>query len=222
MNRRHGEPAYLSFGTLMTRSFENLSLIWREILAYIAAAAVLGFALRLAGENISGIIGFIAYFVGQYWLFHALLKRRGMLGTESKHFFAFVGLALVLAIPIMLGLAALVLPGLFLVARWIAAPAFIVARGEGVFAAIDNSSQSVRGNTVKLAEAVVVMFLIASALSIITSGIESALSGFDFYRGARPIEMIESQLLPLLLLGLSTATYELLGSEDTTIEEVFG
>ena len=222
MNTLYREPPYLSFGTLMTRSFENLGLIWRELLAYIAAAAVLGFALPLAGENISGIIGFIAYFVGQYWLFHALLKQRGMLETGSQHFFAFVGLALTLAIPIFLGIAALVLPGLFLVARWIAAPAFIVARGEGGFAAISSSSQSVRGNTGKLAEAVVVMFLIAVAFSIFTSGIDSALSGFDFYRGARPIELIESQLLPLLLLGLSTATYELLGPEDTTIEEVFG
>lgn len=222
MNRRYAEPAFLSFGTLMSRSFENLWLIWREVLAYIAAAAVLGFAQPLVGVNISGIIGFIAYFVGQYWLFHGLLKRRGMLETGRWHVFAFVGLALVLAIPIFLGLAALVLPGLFLAARWIAAPAFVVARGEGVFSAINDSWRTARGNTGKLAEAVVVMFLITIALSIITSGIESALSGLDFYRGARPIDLIEAQLLPLLLLGLSTATYELPGQQDTTIEEVFG
>lgn len=222
MNRAYGAAGYLDFGVLLSRSFENLWLIWRQVLAYLAAAAVLGIGFPLTGEQVGGIVGLALYFGGQYWLFHAVLKARGMVVTPRIHFLGFVGLAALIIVPIMLGLALLVLPGLFLVARYIAAPAFIVARGEGVLAAIGSSSQSVRGNTAKVAGAVVVLFLIVSVLSTITSAIGGGLSGFASFRGAGPVDMIETQLLPLLLLGLSVASYELLGPEDTSIEDVFG
>lgn len=212
----------LHFGTLATRMFANLRLIWPQLLAYLAAVVALAFALPLAGEAISSTLGLVLYLGGQYWLFRTLIKARGLLETQRIHGFAFAGLALVLVLPIMFGVAAFVLPGLFLVARWIAAPAFIVARGEGAFSAASSSWHSVRGHTLKIAGMIALIFVLVSMAGSLTNALDSTLSSFSGLRNARPIDVIEAHLFPLLLFALSTATYELLGPEDTTIEEVFG
>jgi hypothetical protein len=222
VNGRYAAPQELDFGALLSRSFANLWLIRWQVFAYLSIFTVAAFVVPLLGEEITGGGGLIAYLLGQYWLFQAIFKARRALETPRYHMLAFIGLALVLILPIVFGLALLLFPGLFLVARWIAAPAFVVARGRGVFAAAADSWNAVRGNTGKVAGAVVVMFVIVSCISAVISAIGGTLDGLDIYRGIKPLEMIEAHFLPLALLGLSTATYELLGPEDTTIEEVFG
>ncbi|MEO0057987.1 MAG: hypothetical protein RIT17_1460 [Pseudomonadota bacterium] len=222
MNTPYAGPRQLDFDTLLSRSFENLWLIRKEIAIYLVIVTVAAFTLPLVGQSLAGGAGIASYLIGQYWLFQSLLKARGMLETTRNHILAFVGLAALLIFPIMFGIAAFVLPGLFLVARWIAAPAFVAARGRGVFAAAGDSWETVRGNTGKLAGAVVVMFLIVSFLGTITGLIDGTLTGLGADSRAKPLDLIELQLLPLLLLGLSVATYELLGPKDTMIEDVFG
>jgi hypothetical protein len=210
------------FGALVSRSFENLWVIRLQVAVYLAVVAFFAFAMPLLGSGITGGGGFVLYLFGQYWLLQTLLKRRGLLETQAFHFFAFFALAAVLIIPILLGLAALLLPGLFLVARWIAAPAFVAGRGEGAFKAADSSYQTVRGHTAKIAGIVVMMALITSAFGTLTAGFGGLLSGVDAYRETKPLDVIGVHLLPLMLLGLSVAVYELLGPRDTMIEDVFG
>lgn len=212
----------LQYGVLISRSFENLWLIRWRVLAYLLAVGLLGFGMPLLGNESTGVIGFLLYFAGQYWLFHALLKARGLLQTGRIRFFAFVGLAALLILPIMSGLAAFLVPGLFLVARWIAAPAFIVARGQGAFVATGASADAVRGSTTRVMASAVVLFLIMIAFSAVIEGIGKALFGPDALGAVGPFDLIEGHLLPLLLLGLSVAVYELAGRKDTMIEDVFG
>jgi len=211
-----------SFGTLLSRAFENLWLIRKQVAIYLIVVALCAFTMPLLGQAITGGGGFALYLVGQYWLYQSFLKARGMLETPRYHLFAFFLLAVLLIFPIMFGLAALVLPGLFLVARWIAAPCFVAARGQGAISAAGASWDAVRGHTGKIAGAVVIMFLITSALGLVTGGLSRLVSGIEAYSGAKPFDLIDVHLLPLLLLGLSTATFELLGPEDTMIEDVFG
>lgn len=222
MNGRYGAARAVDFGTLMARSFENLRLIGRQIAAYLAILVAAAFLLPLFGQNLGGGAGIVAYLAGQYWLFQEFMKARGMLETQRNHFLAFVGLAVVLILPIIFGLGLFILPGLFLVARWIAAPAFVVARGEGVFASATSSWNAVRGSTLKVAGAVTVFFVLVSLFGVVASLVDGILSAVDAFGTAKPANVIQVNLFPLLLLGLSTATYELLGPEDTSIEEVFG
>lgn len=219
MNRGFIARREVGYGELLSLSLRNLALIWRQVLAYLAVVALLGLAAPVIGKQSTGVVGLGLYFAGQYWLFRSLLKARGLLESQRIHYLAFVGLAALLIVPITLGLAALLLPGLFLVARWIAAPAFVVARGEGVFAAVSASSAAVRGSTVRVIAAVVVLVLIVVAVSAVLEPVGGALGG-----GGRAgvLELVEGHLVPLMLLGLSTATYQLLGPEDTMIEDVFG
>jgi hypothetical protein len=225
LNTPYAPRRELDFGTLISRSFENLWLIRKEIAIFLAIVAMAAFTLPLLGQSLASGAGFVSYFVGQYWLYQTLLRARGMLETPRYHLFAFIFLAALLIFPILFGIAAFLLPGLFLVARWIAAPAFVAARGRGAIGAAGDSWQAVRGHTAKIGGAVVIMFLITSFVGAITGGIGGiggALAGLDAYRAAKPLDLIEAHIFPLLLLGLSTATYELLGPRDAMIEEVFG
>lgn len=219
MSRYPGFRREVGYGELLSLSLRNLALIWRQVLAYLVVAALLGLGAPLFGNEAAGLAGVLLYFAGQYWLFRSLLKARRLLESERIHFLGFVGLAALLILPILFGLAALVLPGLFLAARWIAAPAFIVARGEGVFAAAGASSAAVRGNTVKVMAAVVVLFLIVIALFTPVDLIDRALGN---QADNALLDRLMSQFFPLMLLGLSVAVYERLGPEDTMIEDVFG
>lgn len=216
---RFAGPRELDFGELLSRSLRNLALIWRQVLVYLFVALLLGLGMPLMGKESTGLVGFLLYFAGQYWLFRSLLKARGLLESERIHFLAFVGLAALLILPIMFGIVALVLPGLFLVAHWIAAPAFIVARGEGVFDAVGASSAAVRGNTVRVMAAVVVLFLIVIALFTPVELIDRALGN---RADSAALDRLMSQFFPLMLLGLSVAVYQLQRRADTMIEEVFG
>lgn len=221
MNTAGFAPRPLDFGTLLTRSLDNVRLIWWQVLVYLALVAVFALAAQLVGIRSVGGAGLLVYLVGQYWLYHALIKARGLIETPRYHLFAFAALAAMLIIPIMLGLAAFVLPGLFLVARWIAAPTFVVARGEGAIAAAGDSWQAVRGHTGKLVGALILAFVGSSLIGAITGLITGGV-GELVGTGANLVTQIEVHLLPLLLLALSVATYELLGPQDSSIEEVFG
>ncbi len=219
MNGRYGMIREVGYGRLMQLTFANLRLIWRELLAYLALAIVLGLGSPLFGDKSAGFFDLLFYFAGQYWLFRSLLQKRGLLRTQRIHFLSFFGLALLLILPIFFGLAALLLPGLFLVARWIAAPAYIVARGDHAFAAASASSAAVRGQTGAVMAALIVLGLILIAIMTVMVGVDRALGS------PADIELmnrVSGHFLPLLLLGLSVATYDLLASPDTTIEEIFG
>ena len=219
MNATAAARREAQYGSLVSHSLRNLALIWKQVLAYLAAAAVLGVAMPLIGSRSTGVIGLALYFGGQYWLFHTLLKARGLVEVQRSHFLAFVALALLLIIPILFGLTLFLLPGLFLVARWIAAPAFIVARGEGAVAAAGASFDAVRGHTISVMAAIVVLMLIVIAIGTILAGIEGALGSLA---DSGVLDRLFGHLVPLVLLGLSTATYEFYGPEDTMIEDVFG
>jgi hypothetical protein len=219
VNRGYAPRQEVGYSNLLSLSLGNLALIWRQVLAYLVVAVVLGVGMPLFGKESMGLVGLLFYFAGQYWLFRSLLKARRLLQTQRIHFLAFVGLAALLIFPIMLGLAALLLPGLFLVSRWIAAPAFIVARGEGVFAAVGASWAAVGGRTVRVMGAIVVLALIVVAISGVLEGIGRALGGAG---ASNALDLVGAHLLPLVLLGLSVAAYQLLGPEDTMIEDVFG
>ncbi len=66
------------------------------------------------------------------------------------------------------------------------------------------------------------IFIGVSLIGGLIGGIGGLLAGLGTDRAAEPIDVIELQLIPLLLFALSTATYELLGPQDNSIEEVFG
>jgi hypothetical protein len=211
---------------IFSRSCDNLRILWRELMAYIAVVIALALASPYVGGGPGGIAGFWAgwgvYFGGQYWLFWRLLSSRGLLETESFRFFSFCGLAIVLIVPIMVGTIFFILPGLFLSTRWIAAPAFIVARGDGVLSAAGHSWQRVQGATLPVALIFSVMIVIWMIITALIGGLGHSLKEIESFSAMSPAEALQFHILPLLLLSLSVAVYELTARSDTTVEDVFG
>lgn len=219
LNVSKGLRRDVDVGTLLSRTFGNLRLIWRQLLAYLAAVLLIAVIAQFLGDEPGGLIGLLLYLGGQYWLFHAWAKARGALVTPRIRFFAFCGLALLLILPILFGLMLLVIPGIFLVARWLIAPVFIVAQGEGAIEAAGSSWSAVRGHTFAVAAAITILVF---AWSIVGGGITGLVAGLLGLDGENVVNGVQAQFYPLMLLGLSTAAYELLGPEDTAIEDVFG
>lgn len=226
MNRGYAGRRSADFAGLGRATLENLATMWKPLLAYVAGVAALVLVLPDVWAGLNGLLGLGLYLAAQYWLYRRLLKARGLLITQRIHALAFAGLAAMLIFPILFGIGLLVLPGVFLAARWIAAPAFVVARGDGPIMAAGASWQAVRGHTGAvmgvLVIAIIAVSLIGGALGSLLGGIGAAIALPGLDRTAQPFEVIEAQLIPLVMFALSAATYELLGPQDTMIEDVFG
>ena len=93
------------------------------------------------GEGGSGLLWLAntMTLVMQYWMTAALLHDLGLRTAKRPRVIAFIMLGLVTGVAILVGLALLILPGLFLLARWSIAIPAIIAADARVFEAIDYS-----------------------------------------------------------------------------------
>ena len=61
----------------------------------------------------------------------AMLNRRGETAEFSRSLLPYIGLTIVSGFGLMLGFLLLIVPGLILLTRWVAAPGYVVGRGAG-------------------------------------------------------------------------------------------
>lgn len=207
-------------GTLLSGTFSELNVIRRELAIYLAVFAAAALLADLA-EVIRGPIALattIGYFIGQYLLYQAMLRKAGMLRDERKKVFSFFVMALLLAIPIYIGAAFLLIPGIILGAKWIMAPTYLVAREGNLFHAIGESWKASEFNTVNLSLAYFLIWLLWLILASIISGGDSAVRG-----GQDPsvLTWIAFHLLPVLMMGLSMTAFRHLNDETETLAGVF-
>jgi hypothetical protein len=80
----------------------------------------------------------------QYWMTSALLADLGLRTATRPRGLAFILLALVTGVAILVGLSLLILPGLFLLARWSIAVPAVIAADARVFEAINYSWHQTR------------------------------------------------------------------------------
>lgn len=88
--------------------------------------------------NGANLLSAIASMGLQYWLTRQMLEQRKMLDGRAG-FGAFFGVNFLSGLAILLGLLLLIVPGVFLAARWSAADAALLSEGEGVSAALGKS-----------------------------------------------------------------------------------
>ncbi|MXO58408.1 hypothetical protein GRI89_02455 [Altererythrobacter salegens] len=113
------------------------------------------------GAGLSGIVVAIAAVVAQYLLLQALLRQRGYLPETTRfRIFSYILMIVLLALANGIGLILFVVPGLFLMARWSAAVAFLIAEDGPVFEAMGSSWDAVRGNTTAIALAILAGMII--------------------------------------------------------------
>ncbi|VWX52028.1 conserved membrane hypothetical protein [Novosphingobium sp. 9U] len=97
----------------------------------------------LAGEDsISSLTSFVSIGV-VYAIFRMLLKKKGFIDREGS-FRSYFGVGLLSGIAIIVGFLFLVVPGLFLMARWSVASAFVITQGSKSIEALRASWQATR------------------------------------------------------------------------------
>lgn len=134
-------------------------------ISYFAAGSTS--PLRLAGaEVLRSALGIVA----GYFLLVAMLRRTGLYArADEDAFLPYIGLSVLSTLGVLLGFIALVIPGLFIMARWIIAPQLLVGRGAGVMQALGESWDRTRGNEFQIIGAALALLLVLIVVGIAVS-----------------------------------------------------
>lgn len=166
----------LKIGAIIDKTFSVLERAAVPALLFLVALSAVGGVIdyftanasplsQLAATPLRVVIGvFFAYL-----LLGAMVQRTGLRTRGDKDvFLTYFGLSVLYGLAVALGLVLLVLPALFLLARWSLAQPLVVARGEGVMKAFGESWERTSGNEFSIIVALLLLWLLPIALSIIT------------------------------------------------------
>ena len=141
---------------------ENAGLV----LGSIAGLTVINVLIDQArpGSGAAALNGFVSLGL-QYWLIRQTLERRDILDGGAG-FGSFFGVNFLSGLAILLGLVLLIVPGVYLMARWSAADAALLAEGEGVTAALGKSWEMTAPHLWPIIGALLVVYLPAFGLGV--------------------------------------------------------
>ncbi len=214
----------LTLGAL-GRQFLALCNLWRLPLA-LSVAGVAGLYIAadlLAPASQQQAIQFglsIASFVVGYAVTVGLLKASGSWWTEEgkPRISSYFGLSFVIGAAVLLGLVCLVLPGLFLLARWMIAYPILLAQGHTIGASLSKSWDLTSGVWLHLIGAQLI--LMAPMLALVFTGYlvtefaaQSAL--------AVVLQNVAISAWSIASIILTVAAYRLLVDKDDRLAGVF-
>lgn len=222
-------------GELVGGTFEQISAHRRTLGIYLAvfipltAAANFGdtaFGLlrepdgdllsARAGFNngLLGLLATLASVAGQYLVFERMLGAPANGTGRGARIVAFIGLAIVTFLGVILAALFFLLPALFVGARWLMSPAFFLGEGRGMFDALTASWRQTRGNTLPVALTLFLALLGFAALTSLLGWAKGLL-------GTAIADAIAGEIWAVMLIGLSVATYRALVSPAGELAEVF-
>ncbi|WP_340586228.1 hypothetical protein [Erythrobacter alti] len=212
----------VDLGLLIRDSFAVLASVKREVALYLGGLLALALLAEINSQvrGIVAIVSLLVFFLGQYFLYQAILRKAGLLQDDRKRIFGFVGMTLMLGFAIYVGFAFLVIPGLLLGAKWIMAPTYLVARDRNVFEAIGDSWRASEFNTGQLVVGYLVFWVLWTVVFIALAGIGEAIlpSGGG---SQSALAWLAMHLLPVAMMGLSIATYRQLSDDTNSLTQVF-
>lgn len=164
------------------------------------------------GASLGGIVS-----IGvQYWLIRQALERRDRLDGRAG-FGSLFGLNLLSGLAIIVGFLLLIVPGIYLMARWSAADAALLSEGEGVSAALGESWEMTASHIWPIIGALLVVYVPVFLISF----------GLGFTMGDT-IPLVISGITNLLIFTgvtfawlMGVAIYALLQPKTDALAEVF-
>lgn len=176
-------------------------------IAYVSVASKAPLTAA-GGQLLQSVVGIVC----SYFLLVAMMRRTGLQsGTGEDAFLPYLGMSILSALAVMLGVIALVLPGLFLMVRWSIAQPVIVARGGGVMASLGESWERTRGNEFPI---------FVAALALLVPAIAVIIAVRAFFEETNLVGMVVAQLassgISAIFLAMGVALYGLIvggGSE---------
>lgn len=208
-------------GDLFTGTFRELFSIKRELAIYfglfIAAGIISDLETQLIGPI--AILTTIGYFVGQYYLYRALLANTT--GGYDPRFkvFSFTLMAMILVFPILFGFNLFYIPGLLLAAKWVMAPTFLVAEEIDLLEAMGSSWSASNNNLLSLSVVFTLLCLIWIAVFVLVLGIADGVGPGNGWEMS--VIWSSMHILPVLLMGLSVTAYKQLNNSIEDVTAVF-
>lgn len=187
--------------------------------------SILG-ALQLSaglGVGVMGLAMFLLAVIGQYLLWEAMLGRSSAPSTsDGRRFLAFLVMLIIIGIGTSIGFVLLVIPGFIMLARWSMAPALLIKQRLGVVVALENSWDSIKGNTTPIVFAILVGTAGVMTVSLFGGGAAYfSNSGTDFELLDLIVQQAASELGTVLSVSLGTFLYRRFYDESKEIIEVF-
>lgn len=160
----------------------------------------------VGGQLLQSAVGIVC----TYFLLVAMVRRTGLQSrSEEDVFLPYLGLSLLSGLAVMLGVIAFVLPGLFLMIRWIIAQPLLVARGGGVMVTLGESWDRTRGSEFSI---------IVAALAMLVPLIAVMIAAGAFFEEGNLVGMVVSQLatsgISLVLPAMGVAICGLILSRE--------
>jgi len=163
------------------------------------------------GQLLQSVVGIVC----SYFLLMAMMRRTGLQSASGEDvFLPYLGMSILSALAVMLGVIALVLPGLFLMVRWSIAQPVIVARGGGVMASLGESWERTRGNEFPI---------FVAALALLVPAIAVIIAVSVLFEETNLVRMVVAQLassgITGVFLGMGVALYGLIvgGTSEASV-----
>lgn len=207
-------PRGLKTGTIIDKTLGVLELNAIPALIYLVVVTALVGTATYFTQGRTGLIdvlsisatSFVVGISSAYLLLDAMIRRTGLrTRTEGDVFLPYVGLSILYSLGVMLGFIAIILPGLFFMARWIIAQPMLIARGSGIKEAFGESWEETSGGEFQI---------IGAALALIIAPLLVMLAGRWVFEPTSALGVgvyqLASSAISLILLALGVAVYGLL------------
>jgi hypothetical protein len=218
-------PRGLTVGKIIDKTLGVLELNAVPAAIFVVALTALSVPVTWYGVgslSISRILGgqlliAAAGVVCAYFLLVAMLRRTGLYArTEGDTFLPYIGLSLLYTLGVMLGFIVIILPGLFIMARWSIAQPLMVGGGRGVMAALGESWERTKDKEFQALGA----WLALIVLPVVVLIIARSFFGQENLAGI-VIAQICSSAISVISLAWNVALYGLIVGKPEQTAEVF-
>jgi hypothetical protein len=190
------------------------------------AAAVIAALLALVGA-IGAVLGFVVEIIAAFLLQATLVKAvqdvrdgrvdlsiRETVSAATPYIWGVFAASFLAGIAIAIGLALLIVPGLYLITIWAVIVPIIVLEGVGVFASFGRSYKLVRGHGWHVFGTLVLLFVILLVVQLILGLIFVVLPGF--WRTGLSSIISGTLIAPFVALVVTLVYYRLSGDAQVT------
>jgi hypothetical protein len=149
-----------------------------------------------------------------YFLLVAMLRRTGLYTrTEGDTFLPYIGLSLLYTLGVMAGFIVIILPGLFIMARWSIAQPLMIGGGRGVMASLGESWERTKDKEFQALGAWLALIVLPVVVLIAARSFfgQEALIGIV-------ISQIASSLISVISLAWNVAMYGLIVGKSEQAE----
>ena len=153
--------------------------------------------------------------VAAYFLLAEFLAARGRLPDRSTRIWAYVGMSILAVIGLVFGLLLLVIPGIILMVRWVAASGFLIGGRKGIVESLSSSWHATSGHGMSIFLAALVLIIALIVVSVIFGVIIGLVGGTD---AADVLTPFVQALANAVFLAFGIGAYTLV-ADDTEARE---